>query len=127
MRIRRYSHAFKLQAVRDIESPDVSAAVVVRKYSEIDVSTLRRWLQRFGTGSQTGGAAAPELPQKSGLARLRSELRVARRALAAAQVELGLEKAFLVEACGQMDQEVAAFKKKHAGQRPTGRSRKRRG
>lgn len=127
MKIGRYSHAFKLQAVRDIESPDLSAAVVVRKYRQVDQGTLMRWLRQFGSGTQPGRVAAPEKPQKSRPGHLRSELRTARQALADAHLALALERAYLAEACEQMDQTVAAFKKKSAGRRPTGRSKASRG
>lgn len=123
MKIRRYSHAFKLQAVRDIESPDVRAAVVVRKYSHIDRGTLMRWIRQFGSVNPSGPSAPAVKSKRTGVARLRSELRLTRRALGDAHLELALEKAYLAEACDQLDQTVAAFKKKLAGRRRTGRSK----
>ena len=60
MKIRRYSHAYKLQAVHDIESPHVSAAVVVRKYSHIDGTTLMSWMRQFGSANFVDSAADPE-------------------------------------------------------------------
>ena len=56
-------------------------------------------------------------------ARLRSQLRQAKEALADAHMELALEKAFLAVACERMDQTVEAFKKKHAGRPRTRRSK----
>jgi hypothetical protein len=56
-------------------------------------------------------------------ARLRSELRGVKEALADAHMELALEKAFLVVACEQMDQTVEGFKKKHDGRPRTRRSK----
>jgi hypothetical protein len=56
-------------------------------------------------------------------ARLRSELRRAKEALADAHMELALEKAYLAVACEEMQQSLEGFKKKHAGGRRTGRSR----
>ena len=55
------------------------------------------------------------------VARLRSQLRQAKEALADAHMELVLEKAFLAEACEQLDQTVEGFKKKQGGRRRTGR------
>jgi hypothetical protein len=55
---------------------------------------------------------------------LRSELRLAKEALADAHMELALEKSFLEVACEQMSQTPEAFKKKHAGKRRTWRSRR---
>jgi hypothetical protein len=56
--------------------------------------------------------------------RLRLQLRQAKEALADMHMELVLEKAFLAVACEQMDQTVEGFKKKQAGRRRTGRSRR---
>jgi hypothetical protein len=38
-------------------------------------------------------------------------------------MELALERAYLAEACEQMEQSVEGFKKKHAGRPRTGRSK----
>jgi hypothetical protein len=57
-------------------------------------------------------------------ARLRSQLRRAKEALADAHLELVLEQAFLAVACEQLDQSVEGFKKKHAGRPRTGRSKR---
>jgi hypothetical protein len=56
-------------------------------------------------------------------ARLRQQLRQAKEALADAHMELALERAYLAEACEQMEQSVEGFKKKHAGRPRTGRSK----
>ena len=122
MKIRRYSHAYKLQAVHDIESPHVSAAVVVRKYSHIDGTTLMSWMRQFGSANFVDSAADPEKPQRANpLAKLRSELRLTKQVLADVHMELALEKAYLSEACQQLDQTVEDFKKKPAGRRRTRR------
>jgi hypothetical protein len=55
------------------------------------------------------------------LKRLRGELQRTKAALADLHLELALERAYLVEACEQMNQTVEGFKKKHAGQPRTGR------
>jgi hypothetical protein len=54
-------------------------------------------------------------------ARLRTQLRRAKEALADAHMELVLERAFLAVACEQLDQSVERFKKKHAGRPRTRR------
>jgi len=59
-------------------------------------------------------------------ARLRQQLRRSKEALADAHMELALERAYLAEACEQMNQSVEAFKKKHAGGPRTGRGERNR-
>jgi transposase-like protein len=113
-----------MQAVRDIESPNVSAAVVVRKYSDIDRATLMRWIRQFGNSNPSGSTVRREKPPRNRLVQLRSELRLTKQALVDAHMELALEKAYLAEACDQLDQTVTEFKKKPAGWRRTRRSKR---
>ena len=120
----RYSHAFKLRAVREVESGQNSAEGLARKYNIQGHGTVMRWLRQFGRG-QYGKIIRVETPEEMDeTARLRSQLRRAKEALADAHMELALEKAFLVVACEQMDQSVERFKKKHAGRPPIKRSKR---
>jgi transposase-like protein len=119
----RYSKAFKLQAVREVESGRWSAKAVERKYGMTGNSTVMRWVRQYGNG-RYGKIIRVEQPDEvDEAARLRGQLRRVKEALADAHLELALEKAFLEVACEQMDQTVEGFKKKHAGGRRTRRSR----
>jgi transposase-like protein len=119
----RYSKAFKLQAVREVESGRWSPKAVERRYGMTGNSTVMRWVRQYGSG-RYGKVIRVEQPDEVDEAvRLRGQLRRAKEALADAHMELALEKAFLEVACGQMDQTVEGFKKKHAGGRRTRRSR----
>jgi transposase-like protein len=86
-----------------------------------------RWVRQFD-GEKYGKVVrverADEMQER---ARLRTQLRQAKEALADAHMELALERAYLAVACEQMDQRVEDFKKKRDGGQRTGpgkRSRK---
>jgi transposase-like protein len=96
---------------------------VQRKYDIKGTNTVMRWVRQFGSGKY-GKVIRVEKPEEiNEAARLRSQLRRAKEALADAHMELVLEKAFLAVACEQMDQSVEGFKKKHAGSPRTRRSK----
>ena len=123
MRVIRYSHAFKLQLVREVETGHRCAYAVQRKYNIKGATTVMRWVRQFGSGKY-GKVIRVEQPDEiNETARLRSQLRQTKEALADAHMELALEKAFLAVACEQMDQTVEGFKKKRAGGPRTRRSK----
>jgi transposase-like protein len=123
MKAIRYSHAFKMQAVREVESGQSDTQAVRRKYEIKGDGTVMRWVRQFGSGKY-GKVIRVERPNEiKETARLRSQLRQAKEALAEAHMELVLEKAYLEVACEQMDETVEGFKKKHAGGPRTRRSR----
>lgn len=118
----RYSKAFKLQAVREVESGQNCARAVARKYGIKGSGTVTGWVRRLGSGKH-GKIIRVEKPDEiSEAARLRRQLQLAKGALADAHMELALEKAFLSVACEQLDQTVEGFKKKHGGRPRTRRS-----
>jgi transposase-like protein len=123
MKVIRYSHAFKMQAVREVESGKSCAFGVQRKYGIKGATTVMRWVRQYGSGKY-GKVIRVERPDEiNESARLRTQLRQAKEALADAHMELALEKAYLEVACEQMDQTVEGFKKKQAGGPRTKRSR----
>ena len=112
-----------MQAVREVEAGKNCAFAVTRKYNIKGPSTVMRWVRQFGSGKYGKVIRVERADEVNEVARLRSQLRQAKEALADAHMELVLEKAFLAEACEQMDQTVEGFKKKRAGGRRTGPSR----
>jgi len=123
MKVIRYSQAFKMQAVREVESGQTDTQAVRRKYDIKGAGTVMRWVRQFGSGKY-GKVIRVERPDEIiETARLRIQLRQAKEALADAHMELVLEKAYLEVACEQMDETVEGFKKKHAGGPRTRRSR----
>jgi|ERR1041384_2068375 transposase-like protein len=123
MNVIRYSKAFKLQLVREVESGKSSAWAVRRKYKIKGVGTVIRWVRQFGSGRYGKVVRVEKADEVNESQQLRSELRKVKEALADTHMELALERAFLVVACEEMDQTLEAFKKKHAGGRRTRRSR----
>lgn len=112
-----------MQAVREVESGRLCAWEVTQKYGIGGSATVMRWVRQLGSG-QYGKIIRVEKPDEiKQLTRLQLELRRAKEALADAHMELALERAYLAEACEQMDLSVEAFKKKSSGGRPTGRSK----
>ena len=119
MRVIRYSPAFKMQVVREVESGQDYAQAVQRKYNIRGAGTVLRWVRQFGSGKYGKVIRVEKADEIAETIRLRTQLRQAKEALADAHMELALEKAFLAVACEQMDQTVEGFKKKHAGGRRT--------
>jgi transposase-like protein len=123
MKVIRYSHGFKMQAVREVESGEITAKAVQRKYSIKGNDTVMHWVRQLGSGKYGKIIRVERADEVDEVGRLRSQLRRAKEALADAHMELALEKAFLGVACEQMDLSVEGFKKKHAGRPHTRRSR----
>jgi transposase len=111
----RYSHGFKMQAVREVETGEICALAVQRKYGIRGNGTVTRWVRQFGSGQYGKVIRVERSDEVNEASRLRQQLRQAKEALADTHMELALEKAFLVVACEQLDQTVEVFKKKHAG------------
>jgi transposase-like protein len=123
MNVIRYSKSFKLQLVREVESGKISPWAAARKYGMKCQGSVMRWVRQYGSGRYGKLIRVERADEVNEAARLRSELRRAKEALADAHMELALEKAFLEVACEQMNQSLEGFKKKHAGGRRTGPSR----
>jgi len=122
MTVIRYSKAFKMQAVREVETGQNYARAVERKYGIKGNGTVTGWVRQLGSGKY-GKIIRVEKPDEiSEACRLRRQLQLTKGALADAHIELALEKAFLTVACEQLDQTVEGFKKKHDGRPRTRRS-----
>ena len=122
MTVIRYSKAFKMQAVREVETGQNCARAVKHKYGIKGNGTVTGWVRQLGSGKY-GKIIRVEKPDEiSEACRLRRQLQLTKGALADAHIELALEKAFLTVACEQLDQTVEGFKKKHGGRPRTKRS-----
>ncbi len=124
MNVIRYSQGFKMQLVKEVETGKSCAWALQRKYNIKGAATVMRWVRQYGSGKYGKLIRVEKADEVNEAARLRSQLRQAKEALADAHMELALEKAFLAVACEQMGQTAEAFKKKHVGRRRTSRSRR---
>ena len=123
MKVIRYSKAFKIQAVREVEAGESCVEAVQRKYSIKGKGTLMRWVRQLGSGRYGKIIRVEKAHEVNEAAELRSKLRRVKEALADTHMELALEQADLAVACEELDQSLEDFKKKHAGGRHTRRSR----
>jgi transposase-like protein len=119
----RYSKAFKMQCVREVEAGKSCAYAVQRKYKIKGTTTVMRWVRQLGSGRYGKIIRVEKAHEVNEAGQLRSELRRVKEALADTHMELALEQAFLVVACEELDQSLEEFKKKHAGGRRTRRSK----
>ena len=123
MKAIRYSKAFKMQCVREVETGKSCAYTVQRKYKIKGGATVMRWVRQLGSGRYGKIIRVEKAHEVNETGQLRSELRRVKEALADTHMELALEQAFLVVACEELGQSLEGFKKKHAGGRRTRRSR----
>lgn len=112
----RYSEAFKMEVVREVEREPVPIDQVRRKYG-IGARTIQKWLRKYGNGSR-GKIIRVETPQEiDELKRLKERVKRLEKALADANIDLQLEKAYTQLACERAGiKDVEEFKKKAAGQ-----------
>lgn len=117
----RYSQAFKLEVVRELERDLVPIDQVRRKYG-IGVGTIQVWITKYGNGSR-GRIIRVETPKEiNELKRLKERVKRLESVLADTNLDLALERQYTRLACERAGiQDVAEFKKKADGQPPTGR------
>jgi transposase-like protein len=113
----RYSEAFKMEIVRELESNDLSFAHIQRKYGIKGCDTVQRWAQQYGNGTRGKVIRVEKLGEINELKRLRERVRRLEAALADSNVDLALERAYTRLACERAGiKDVAEFKKKADGQ-----------
>ena len=117
----RYSEAFKMAVVCELEERDLPCEHVRRKYGIKGSCTVQAWVRKYGNGKR-GIRIRVEKPEEiNELKRLRSRVRQLESALADANIDAALERAFLELACERAGLDVEEFKKKAAGRLPTKR------
>jgi transposase len=112
----RYSEAFKLEVVRELESGGLFFSDLQRKYGIKGKTTVQKWVRKYGNGSR-GKVIRVQKPEEiDELQRLKDRVRRLETALADAHVDLALERAFGKIACERAGiEDVEAFKKKLDG------------
>ncbi len=116
----RYSEAFKIQLVRELERGQVGIEECRRKYGIGGSLTLKRWLGRYGNGT-VGKVIRVEKPEEiNEKEQLKRRIRALEQALADRNIDLALEREYTRLACERAGiDDVVEFKKKADGQRPT--------
>lgn len=115
----RYSEAFKMEVVRELESEGVAFEQVRRKYGILGAGTVQRWVRKYGNGTR-GKVIRVQKPEEiDELKQLKRRVRQLEEVLADCNVELVLERAYTHLACQRAGiRDVEGFKKKAAGQPP---------
>jgi len=112
----RYSEAFKMAGVREVEQQDLAFEQVRRKYGIGGCYTVQTWVHKYGNGSR-GIRIRVEKPEEiNELKRLKERVRRLESLLADANIDMALERAYTELACKRAGIEVEEFKKKAAGQ-----------
>jgi transposase len=111
-----------MEVVRQLESSGASFEAVRRQYGIGGSSTVQQWVRRLGNGTR-GKVIRVERPEEiDELQRLKERVRRLEQSLADANIDLALERQYTRLACERAGiTDVAAFKKKVTGRRPTGR------
>jgi transposase-like protein len=111
----RYSQAFKIAIVREVEQEGMLRSEVTAKYGIKGTATLNRWLGQFGSG-KTGRIIRVERPEEvNQVGKQRDRIKRLERALADASIDLAMEKGYLKIACELAGiEDVEEFKKKQA-------------
>jgi len=117
----RYSEAFKMTIVRELEEGAASFKDIRRKYGISGCETVQGWVRKYGNGI-LGKVIRVETPKEiDDLKRLKERVKRLESLLADTNLELSLERQYTRLACeraGIVD--VLEFKKKAAGKLPTG-------
>ena len=105
----RYSEAFKMTIVREIEENDLPVEQVRRKYGVLGHGVVNGWLLKYGNGSR-GIRIRVEKPEEiDEKKQLKERVRQLERLLADANIDLALEKAYTKIACERAGLDVVEF------------------
>jgi transposase len=114
----RYSEAFKMQVVRELESGrHGSCNAVAEAYGIRGASTVQNWIRHYGKAHSLGKVVRVETTEeRDQLKLLKIRIRDLESALSDAHIDLRLEQEYLRISCQRSgDGDVESFKKKHAG------------
>lgn len=116
----RYSEAFKIEVVRELEREDLPYERLQRKYGIKGNGTIQSWVRKYGNGSR-GKVIRVERPEEiNELRALRERVKRLERLLADTNLDLALERAYTKLACERAGiGDVEAFKKKASAERRT--------
>jgi transposase len=115
----RYSEAFKLQVIRELERGRFGSPSAAGRVYGIGNGTVAYWVRRYGKEHLLGKVVrVMKADEQAEVLALRKQVRELKGALADAHLDLKLEAAYVKLACKAAGiADVAEFKKKHAGER----------
>lgn len=112
---RRYSEAFKMQVISELESGKLKSQGEAReKYGIAGNTTVQKWLKRYGKQNLLPGVMRMEMPGEADRIReLQKELKRTKQALADSHLDAVLYQSWFKVACREFGvQDIEAFKKK---------------
>lgn len=117
-RLVRYSKAFKMEVVREVENNDFSFEYVRKKYGIKGSETVQTWVRKYGNGTK-GKVIRVQRPEETDqIKQMERQVRSLEKALAETTVELSVERAYTRLACQRAGiEDVDEFKKKADGTR----------
>lgn len=106
-----------MSVVQELEAGGLAFDEVARKYGIKGHETIPKWVRKYGNGTR-GKVIRVEKPEEiDQTKKLKERVRVLERTVGSLHVELALERAYTEIACERAGiEDVAAFKKKAAGQ-----------
>jgi len=122
----RYSEAFKLQVVHEIEErKHASCWAASEAYAIGGAMTVQRWVREYGKGHLVRKVVRVETPEeRCELRKAKDRIRELEKALVDAHLDLRLERAWTQIACNMAGvEDVDTFKKKRPGMPSMCRSR----
>ena len=110
----RYSEAFKLQVVNDLESGKLgSISEANRHYGIPGGETVKKWLIKYGRNHLVPKVICVEKPEEQNqIKKLKSEVKQLKEALADTHMQSLLNEAVFEELCEEVGVDPEAFKKK---------------
>lgn len=116
----RYSEAFKMEVVREMETQGLNSHQVRQKYGIQGGGTVEFWARKYGNGL-LGKVIRVETPKDMDeFKKLKERVKRLESLLADTNLELALERQYTRLACERAGiEDVEEFKKKAAGKPPT--------
>src|SRR5580658_409381 len=95
----RYSEAFKLAVVRELEAGGLAFEDLSLKYGIKGKTTVSRWVRQYGNGTRGKVIRVEQPGEINELKRLKARVRQLESALADANIDAALERAYTRLAC----------------------------
>ena len=120
-RIIRYSEAFKMEVVREMEAEGRNCSQMRQKYGIVGGGTVEKWARKYGNGLLGKVIRVETTKDIDELKKLKERVKRLESLLADTNLELALERQYMRLACERAGiEDVEEFKKKAVGKRPTG-------